>query len=190
MEVLNSVALGICLSAACGFRVFAPLLVLSAAGLSGHFTPAENLAWISSWPALTLFGTATFVEIFAYYIPWADNALDAIATPAALIAGALAAASVFGDLPPVLQWFLAAVAGGGSAGLVQAGTVMLRGTSSVATGGTGNFAVATLENTLSLVTAVLALIVPMIMVAVLAASGLFFWRYVLRQRRKASPLED
>jgi hypothetical protein len=185
MELATSVALGVCLSAACGFRVFAPLLVLSVAGLSGYFTPAENLAWIATWPALALFATATVVEILAYYVPWADNALDAIATPAALLAGAVAAASVFGDLPTSWQWFLAAVAGGGSAGLVQAGTVVLRGTSSVTTGGAGNFVVATIENFLSFATAILALIVPLILAVALVAGGLFVWRW--KSRSSAPP---
>ena len=67
MDVLSNLALGICLSAACGFRVFVPLLVMSGAGVSGHLTPAEDLAWMASWPALAVFGTATCAEILGYY---------------------------------------------------------------------------------------------------------------------------
>ena len=44
MDLVSSVALGVCLSAACGFRVFIPLLVMSVAGLAGYFTPAEELS--------------------------------------------------------------------------------------------------------------------------------------------------
>jgi hypothetical protein len=182
MDILTSLALGVCLSAACGFRVFAPLLVLSVAGVAGHFTPADELGWIASWPALSLFGTATLVEIVAYYVPWADNLLDTIASPAALVAGVLASASVLGDLSPVLQWSLAALAGGGSAGLVQGSTVLLRGVSSLTTGGFGNFAVASIENVLSVAMAVLALVVPLITAAAVLVVLVVAWRYAGRRR--------
>jgi hypothetical protein len=185
LEVLTSLALGICLAAACGFRVFAPLLVLSGAGLAGYFTPAEELAWIASWPAFGVLLTATVVEITAYYVPWADNMLDTIATPAAALAGVLASASVLGELPPSLQWTLAAVAGGGAAGLVQVGTVLLRGVSTVSTGGLGNHLVASVENLLAIATTVMALLVPLAAAALIFIAGLLTWRYIARRRSRA-----
>jgi hypothetical protein len=184
MDIATNIALGVCLSAACGFRVFAPLLVLSVAGITGHFSPDDSLAWIATWPALTLFASATAVEIVGYYVPWADNALDVIATPAALAAGAVATASVLVDLPPSTQWLLAAVLGGGTAGIVQTGTVFLRGTSSVTTGGLGNFAVATLENILALVTSILALIIPLVIVIVVFLLMVFALRFISRKRKR------
>ena len=72
------------------------------------------------------FGTATLLEIAAYYIPWFDHLLDTIATPAAVVAGMVASASVMVDLPPVLKWGVALIGGGGAAGLLQGATVLLR----------------------------------------------------------------
>lgn len=190
VEVLTSVIVGVCLSAACGFRVFVPLLVMSIAGLSGYFTPAESMSWVASWPAMILFGTATIAEVLAYYIPWADNLLDTIATPAALIAGAVASASVLGDLSPSLQWILAVVAGSGTAGIVQAGTVLLRGASSATTGGLGNPLVATAENAFSVVTAVLALIIPVIALILIVVILGFSSRLVRRYRRRGGTGQD
>ena len=185
MEILTSLALGMGLSASCGFRVFVPPLLLSVAGVAGYYTPADEFAWMSSWAALTLFATATLVEITAYYIPWLDNLLDTIASPAAVFAGVLATASVLGDLPPALQWALAAVLGGGSAGLVQAGTVILRSTSSLTTGGIGNPVVATIENLLSITTTLLALVIPFVVATlVLVICGLVWWR-IVRARKVA-----
>src|SRR5512136_696111 len=104
MENLLSVMIGMGLSAACGFRVFVPLLILSIAGLSGHLRLAPGFEWIASWPALLAFATATILEILAYYIPWVDHFLDMIAGPVALLAGVLASASLVKDMPPLLKW--------------------------------------------------------------------------------------
>jgi hypothetical protein len=58
---------------------------------------------------------AAIAEILAYYMPGVDNLLDTIATPAALVAGTIAAAAVVTDLPPVVKWTTAVIAGGGAA---------------------------------------------------------------------------
>src|SRR2546425_4190452 len=115
METLLSVCVGIGLSAACGFRVFVPLVVMSIAALTGHLTLARGFEWVGSYPALVAFSVATCVEIAGYYVPWVDNLLDTIATPAAIIAGTLMTASLVTDLSPFLKWTLAIIAGGGGA---------------------------------------------------------------------------
>jgi hypothetical protein len=120
LETAYSIALGISLSAACGFRVFVPFLVMSIAALAGTLPLSDGFAWVGTVPALVVFASATLVEVAAYYIPWVDNLLDTIATPLALVAGTVASASVLTDVSPVLQWTLAILAGGGSAGLIQA----------------------------------------------------------------------
>ena len=187
VAVITSIVLGVCLSAACGFRVFAPLLVLSGAGVTGFYTPAVELSWISSWTAVALFGSATLVEVIAYYVPWADNLLDSIASPAAVIAGIIASASVLGELPPPLQWTLATVAGGGAAGLAQMSTVVLRGASSVATGGLANFMVSTGENVFAIATSVLALFAPLAAFALLMLAAAFMWKRTVMFRRSGAP---
>src|SRR5262245_10612350 len=139
MDVVLSICLGIGLAAACGFRVFVPLLGVSMAALAGQVQLAEGVAWMGTWPALVCFLTAQILELGAYYIPWLDNLLDTIATPAAVVAGTIAMGSVVTDMSPLLKWTLALIAGGGTAGLIQSATVALRGTSSVTTAGMGNW---------------------------------------------------
>lgn len=192
MEWITSLALGLCVSAACGFRVFAPLLVLALAGRFGVFVPAEELAWIVSDPALAVFGSATVAEIAAYYVPLADHLLDALATPAALLAGVLATAAVLGELSPLLQWTVAAIGGGGVAGVVQSGTVLLRGASSATTGGAGNALVASVENGLSIGISLLALVLPVVTAVLLLLTLALAGRALHRTRqaradRRASP---
>jgi hypothetical protein len=164
MELLLSVALGIGLSAACGLRVFAPFAVLSAATLTGQLELSESFRWIGTYEALVLFSVATFIEVLSYYIPWVDNLLDTIATPAAVLAGAIATASVVTDISPMLRWTLAIIAGGGTAGIIQMGTTWVRGVSSVTTGGFGNFVVATGEWMGSLTMATLSVLFPLLVV--------------------------
>jgi hypothetical protein len=177
MEFVLSAGLGIGLAAACGFRVFVPLLGVSVAALAGHVELADELAWMGSWPALACFGTATALEIGAYYVPWIDNLLDSIATPAAVVAGTVAMGSVITDMSPLMRWSLALIAGGGTAGLIQAATVALRGTSSLTTAGTGNWLVATIELLASIGGTILSLLVPLVaggFVALLVVIAIFY----------------
>ena len=76
MELLFSIGVGIGLSAACGFRIFVPLLVMSIAAHAGHLTLVPTFQWIGSDAAFVTFAVATCLEIAAYYIPWLDHALD------------------------------------------------------------------------------------------------------------------
>ncbi|MCI0359766.1 MAG: DUF4126 domain-containing protein [Planctomycetaceae bacterium] len=176
-EIILSICLGVGLAAACGFRVFVPMLGVSTAALAGHVDLAYGFEWLGTWPAMACFLTATILEIAAYYVPWIDNLLDSIATPAAVVAGTIVAASVITDMSPMMQWTLAIIAGGGAAALVQTSTVALRGASTAATGGTANFLVATAELVASVCTTVLALLLPMICLAlVLLTGGLILYR--------------
>jgi len=176
METLLSIAVGIGLSAACGFRVFVPLLAMNLASLSGQLHLSPGFAWIGSYYATVTFGTATVVEVLGYYIPWFDHVLDIVATPAAIIAGTITTASLVTDMSPFLKWTLALIAGGGIAGLVQGTTVAFRAKSSVSTAGMGNPLVSTLELVGSIITALLAILAPILCLALIA----FVCIYVIR----------
>ena len=162
METALGIAVGIGLSAACGFRVFVPLLMMNMASLSGQLHLFSGFAWMGSYYATVAFGTATIVEVLGYYIPWLDHVLDSVATPAAVIAGTIATASTVTDMSPFLKWTLALIAGGGVAALVQGTTVALRAPSSVSTAGIGNPLVSTLELIGSMITTLLAILVPIL----------------------------
>jgi len=162
MEYLLYVLLGIGLAAACGFRVFVPLLVISIAALTGHLRLAPDFTWLGSWPALITFGVATVLEITAYYIPWLDHLLDVAATPAAIVAGIIVTASVVTGMSPILRWTLAAIAGGGVAAAVQLATVAMRRATTYATAGLAHPLAATLETGGSVGMSALSLLVPFV----------------------------
>ncbi len=168
IDTLLGIAVGIGLSAACGFRVFVPLLVMNLASLTGHLQLSSGFEWIGSEYATIAFGIATLVEILAYYTPWLDHFLDLIASPAAIVAGTIVTASMVIDLSPFLKWTLAIIAGGGAAALIQGATVAFRMKSSSLTGGMGNPLISTAEAVGSLITSLLAIIVPILCLILLA----------------------
>jgi hypothetical protein len=182
MDTLLPIALGLGLAAASGLRVFLPLFVLGVAASTGAVTVADGWQWIGSTAALIGLGTAMVLEIGAYYVPWLDQLLDVAATPAAVIAGMVASASVLVDLPPPLAWAIAIIGGGGLAGLTQGASVLARLTSSTLTGGLGNPVVATGEWVGALLVALLAVLLPLF--GLFTAVGLLalLWRRARRRR--------
>jgi hypothetical protein len=169
MDLLMGLMIGVGLSAACGFRVFVPMLGMSIANLAGHLTLSPGFEWIGTWPTLIALATATILEIIAYYIPWVDNIMDTVATPAAVVAGTIVTASQLGDVSPLLKWSLAIVAGGGASSAIQASTVVARTASTGTTGGLGNFAVSSLELFSAILITLLAIVLPVIGLLVMFA---------------------
>ncbi|MDH4130653.1 MAG: DUF4126 domain-containing protein [Gemmatimonadota bacterium] len=185
LQTLLSIAAGLGLAAACGLRVFVPLLAAGAAARLGYLPLAAGFDWLATTPALIALGTATLLEVGAYYVPWLDHVLDLVATPAAVGAGMLASMSVLTDLPPALRWGIGIIGGGGAAGLIQGATALLRLKSTALTGGLANPVLATFELAGAGLVAIIALMLPLMglvlvmLIPVLAfrASGrLFFGR--------------
>jgi len=184
METMLAVITGIGLSAACGFRIFVPLLFLNLASMYGYIGLTPGFEWIGGYYATIAFAIATVLEIIAYYVPWLDNIMDAIASPVSIIAGAILTASVITDMPHSLKWIVAIIAGGGIAGLLQGSTTALRAKSSLLTGGIGNIAIATFELAGSVITSLLAILLPVIgfilvvilVIYLLSRAGRIFFR--------------
>ncbi|GAA4443907.1 DUF4126 domain-containing protein [Ravibacter arvi] len=162
MELFISICLGIGLSAATGFRVFVPALIANVATMNGWISPSDGFAWLGTWTAFIVLLSATVAEIAAFYIPFVDNLLDAVAVPVSVIAGTLLTTSFIEVDQPVLQWVLGIIVGGGTAGVVQAGTGLLRVFSSKMTAGVGNPVVSTTENVAAFGLSSLAVMVPVV----------------------------
>ena len=163
METILGLCIGIGLSAACGFRVFVPLLVMSVASLMGWFEPMQGFEWLAMPSVCIALGFATLCEIGAYYVPWVDNLLDTVATPAAMLAGTLTTMAVSsGEMSQFATWAAAIIVGGGTAGVVQMGTVAARGVSTATTGGFGNPVIATGEWVGAILLSILAMALPVL----------------------------
>jgi hypothetical protein len=180
VDLVSSIVLGVGLAAATGFRVFLPLLVVSVAAYTGYLPLDHGFAWLGTPAAVIMLGTATVAEVLAYYIPGVDNLLDTLATPAALVAGTVVSAAVITDLPPMLKWTAAVIAGGGVAGITQGVTAILRAKSTVFTGGLANMVVSTAEFGGALLVSLLALAAP---IAALVLVIVFLWLAIRILRR-------
>ena len=179
-----SIMIGVALSATCGFRVFVPLLAVNIGtrALDADGQPLIELAggfdWLSSDIALMVFLVATLFEIGGYYIPWIDNLLDTIASPASIVAGTVITASFVTGMDPWLQWLLGVIAGGGAAGAVQATTVVARAGSTVTTGGLGNPIVASVETSGAFLGSALSIVAvkfAIVLFVLLLGGGVWIW---------------
>ena len=173
MESLLSIALGIGLAAATGFRLFVPLLFAGLAARFGWIPLSDGFSWLASTPALIMLGTAAIFETLAYYIPGIDHVLDVLAGPIALIAGIVASASVMADIPSTVMWPIAIIAGGGIAGATKGSAAIVRAKTGLATGGLGNPVISTAETTSAIALSILAIAVPVL--ALLAVIALLIW---------------
>ena len=179
-----SIMIGVALSATCGFRVFVPLLAVNIGtrALDADGQPLIELAGgfdrLSSDIALMVFLVATLFEIGGYYIPWIDNLLDTIASPASIVAGTVITASFVTGMDPWLQWLLGVIAGGGAAGAVQATTVVARAGSTVTTGGLGNPIVASVETSGAFLGSALSIVAvefAIVVFVLLLGGGVWIW---------------
>ncbi len=181
LSILLSIAMGIALAAAAGFRAFVPLL---AAGLAIHFgwvEPARGFDWLGEPVVLVALGVATVAEVAAYYLPGVDHVLDLLGAPVAVAAGILAAAGVIVGLPDWLRWLTAIGAGGAVATAGHALNAVGRAKTGAMSGGVGNPAYSTAELASSILISALAVVLPVIAVIVLVALGA--WMLQRRRRR-------
>jgi hypothetical protein len=121
------------------------MLIVSGAAYTGHLHLDDSFAWLGTPSAIIMLSVAALVEVLAYYIPVVDNLLDVVSAPAAFIAGTILSAAVMTDMPPMVKWTAAVIAGGGVAGFTRGLTGVLRAHSTVLTGGLGNFVISTAE---------------------------------------------
>lgn len=188
MDTVVAILVGLGLAAACGLRVFLPLLVMAVSSHLGVIDLGQNWAWAGSWPAIVALGVAAAVEIAAYWIPWLDHGLDVIAGPCAVVAGTLAAAAQFGDVDPMVRWASALIAGGGLAATVKATSMSVRAGSTVTTSGIANPIISTVESLLAAAGAIVAVAAPFIVAGALGLLAVVVAAVVLRRRSKLARL--
>ena len=176
IQIVLSLSLGLGLAAACGFRVFIPPLMMGVASRFDLYELEGSFTWVGETWAITVFGIATLLEVGGYFIPWIDNLLDTVATPAAIIGGIfVTSASLEGELDPSAQWTLSVIAGGSVSGVIQLGTVATRAISTGTTGGLANPIISLLEA----VASILCILISLFLVAIIPIVIIFLiWKSI------------
>jgi len=181
-EALPVVALAIALAACAGLRAWLPLLLAGAMSRAGYLQLGDSFRFLGSNKALTLFAIATVLELLGDKIPALDHALDVLGTPLRPAAGALLAASVLGQLSDPLTAVVLGTALGAPAALVpHAAKSALRAASTTLTAGLANPVLSLMEDAATLMFFALAVLVPLVVIAMLA-----FMLYLIARRFKHS----
>ncbi|WP_229379664.1 DUF4126 domain-containing protein [Fibrella forsythiae] len=183
IDWIMGACVGLGLAACCGFRVFVPMLIAALGTKLGLIGPMPGYEFIGSWTAIIGLCIATAFELGAYYIPWLDNLLDTVAMPVAIVAGTLMSTSFLRVNDEMVRWALSLMLGGGAAGLIQAGTSLLRLGSATTTGGLANPVVATGENAASLGLSILTVFLPLFAFALIVCLLIFVVVRILGRRK-------
>jgi hypothetical protein len=186
-EFLPALALAIALAASAGLRAWLPLLLAGSLSRLGVLDLGPAFQFLSSNRALLLFGVATLIELVGDKVPAVDHALDVIGTPLRPAAGALLAASVLGTVSdPLTSIVLGTAVGAPSALVPHAAKSALRAASTATTGGLANPVLSFVEDAVTLVTFALAVLVPLVVVALLGLTLYLASRWLRRRHAAAT----
>lgn len=177
-----ALASGVAIAAATGLRAFLPLFLIGLAGRFGLIGLHENVEWLTSTNALIALGVATVLEMAADKIPIVDHGLDTVATVIRPVAAWIAAYSVLIHWPTPWAQIVATLLAGGSLAVHAAKGAFRVGTTAT-TGGTGNPAVSTAEDALSFSLIVMAVLVPVLALALIVG---IVWILRRRGRQRAA----
>ncbi len=187
MDLLMGIFSAFGLSASAGLNAYIPLLVVS---LVARFTDLIELnqPWdtLSDGWVIGLLIVLSVVEFFADKVPAVNHINDAIQTVVRPAAGAIvfaASANVVTEIHPVLALACGLLVAGG-VHAVKAAAV--RPAVTVTTGGVGNVPISILEDLISTVFSILAVVIPVFVAAavILLTAWVVWllWRHANRQR--------
>ncbi len=184
IEAFSNIATAFGLSASAGLNAYLPLLIVA---LTAKYTNLLNLnePWnvLTNWWIIGTLVVLLLIEMTVDKIPAVDTLNDVIQTVGRPIAGAIlfaAGSGTVGDLHPVLAFIAGLVLAGG----VHAAKSVARPAVTATTAGTGNWAVSIIEDVLSLIGTILAILVPVIIVLIaLFLLLVFIWWWSRRRAR-------
>lgn len=184
---VGTLALGFGLAAVAGIRAWLPLLLTGLLARFGLVHVGESFEFVSSTPALVLFGVATIVEIVGDKIPAVDHTLDVAGTFIRPAAGALlAAAAMYQIESPLYACVLGLVVGAPTALVPHATKAAARAASTSFTMGLANPLLSFAEDGVAIGMFILAILLPIALVFA-CVIGLAVAIYVIRTRAKRAP---
>tara|TARA_Y100001970_G_scaffold293708_1_gene442540 strand:+ start:1552 stop:2130 length:579 start_codon:yes stop_codon:yes gene_type:complete len=186
LSILISFCLALGLSAACGLRIFIPPLAVGIFSKTGFLELGDSWDWLSNDWIIAVLLIACIIEVCASLIPWLNNFMDLIATPAAIIAGTILAFSSLDGLDPGLQWILAVICGVVVTTPFQLSTVSLRALSTTFSGGLASPVFGVLENLMAIIITLFVLLIPIASLFFIFLLGFLINHLIssLRKRRR------
>lgn len=183
MELITGLFSAFGLSASAGLNAYIPLLMIA---FMGRFTNLITLSspWdqLTSWWVIGVLMVLSLIEFFADKIPAVNHINDLIQTVVRPIAGAItfaASANVITEINPILS-LIAGLFVAGSVHAVKA--IAIRPAVTATTGGAGNVPVSILEDMISTIVSMIAIIIP----AIIALGAITFAVWILlRQYRRS-----
>lgn len=180
------------LASSAGLNAYIPLL---AAGLLSRLTPlfdlAPSWAWLEHPATLAALGVLLAVELLADKVPAVDSVNDAVQTLIRPTSGGITfgagASSFTTDMDAGDGSWWPIIAGAVIALLFHALKAVSRPVLNTATAGTGGPVVSVIEDVVSAVTSVLAIVLPVLILVVVPAAfavGVWAWRRRRRKRRE------
>ena len=176
-SLLTSAGLGI----GAGINAYATLLVF---GLLARWQPSmfhDQLArFFASTPVLIVVAVLYLIEFVADKIPTVDHIWDVIHTVIRPIAGALVAFAAVSNQIPRGAVIIATILAGSVALGAHATKATLRGASTLSTGGLGNPILSLIEDLFAFASAIIAILLPWLVLVVLALVTLLVVRLCRR----------
>jgi uncharacterized protein DUF4126 len=177
-SLLTSAGLGI----GAGINAYATLLVF---GLLARWQPSlfhdELARFFASTPVLIVVGVLYLIEFIADKIPTIDHIWDMIHTVIRPLAGALVAFAAVSNQIPRGAVIVATILAGSAALGAHATKATIRGASTLSTGGLGNPILSLIEDVFAFASAIIAILLPWLIVVVIAVAILF----VMARSRRA-----
>lgn len=180
METLLAIGIGIGLASIAGVRAFLPLALVGLFARLGLFELPEPFGFMDDWASIGAFLVLALLETGLDKIPSLSRTLNLVQTPVRIIAGAFLFALALqeglnaGAVPEL-------VVGGVIAGVVAVLKYILRPPANASSAGTSSSFLSTFEDVVALVGGIIAVLVPLLPLALVAFLLYFFFR--IRRRR-------
>lgn len=197
LALIVQILAGISLAACCGLRAFLPPFIVGLAvrvgavdlvfGQPVQLNPAFD--WLSSTPALVIFGAAVIAEMLADKIPVVDHILDLVETVIRPLAGVLVVAATLKGLDPLPAAVLGLILGGSAAGGVHLAKSKIRILSTLGTGGLGSPVLSVIEDLAAFAGSLLAVFASVVAALLILVGVIFTFRLVRRFRRRAGRIK-
>jgi hypothetical protein len=184
-QAFLSLATAFGLATAAGLNAYIPLFIVALLSrISSLVTLSEPYDALSSWWVIGVLAALMVTEILVDKVPVADTVNDVIHTFVRPAAGALlfAASTKVIGLHPILAALCGVILAGGVHAAKSTGRPVVTAT----TAGVGNPVVSTVEDVVSFVTSIVALIAPYVAAALIVFGLLLVVWWAERRRRRRS----